>query len=197
MAKPIDWSFIRLLWCAGGLSNRQIVRQYNEANLDQDHWKPTVTEGAIRLKAKRNGWQKNLADRIKKEVREKLIRAHYAPERANTNPEDQDNEIVEQAAETIAQVIQLHRKDICKLKSQERDLLRRLREDEDQVIIGWYQGKPTEHTIKMGLEQRSRIYQRLVAAICQRIKLERLAWGIDEANPNSEIYERIEIIQNF
>ena len=186
----VDWSFIKPLWCSGGLSNYEIVRQYNEIHAGQDEWSKSVTEGAIRKQARKESWQKQIADKVKKQVREKLVRKEYASRTT-------DDEIIDQAAETVANVIRLHRKDIDQLKALEADLLRRLAEDENQVEVGWYKGKAFEHLVKLGLDQRTKVYQRLVQAIASRITIERRAWGIDEENSDPDASDRVEVTMNF
>lgn len=76
MAKRVDWIFVEQLYRAGGLKSRELVRQYAEAHKDQDEFKKTVTEGAIRkqAKAKAKGWKKDLAHMVKKEALEQLVR---------------------------------------------------------------------------------------------------------------------------
>lgn len=185
----VDWSFIKPLWCVGGLSNYEIARQYNEIHADQDAWSKTVTETAIRKQARKESWQKQIADKVKKQVREKLVRNEFAMRTS-------DDEIIDQAAETVANVIMLHRKDIDQLKALEADLLRRLAEDETQIEVGWYQGSASEHLVKLGLDQRTKVYQRLVQAIASRITIERRAWGIDdETDPGAA--DKIEINMIF
>jgi hypothetical protein len=185
----VDWSFVKPLYCAGGLSNCEIVKQYNAAHENQGEWRPTVTEAAIRKQARKEGWQKTIADQVKKKVREKLVRGEFEPRTS-------DEEIIEQAAESIAGLMQLHRKDIGQLKTLEADLLRRLREDESQVELVKYQGVAYEHLIKLGLDQRVGVYLKLVQAIGLRIRLERLAWSIDDdTDPNA--VKRVEVYQEF
>ena len=186
----VDWSFIKPLWCSGGLSNYDLVRQYYEIHAGQDEWSKSVTEGAIRKQARKESWQKQIADKVKKQVREKLVRKEYASRTT-------DDEIIDQAAETVANVIRLHRKDIDQLKALEADLLRRLAEDENQVEVGWYKGKAFEHLVKLGLDQRTKVYQRLVQAIASRITIERRAWGIDEENSDPDASDRVEVTMNF
>lgn len=199
MAKRVDWSFVKPLYVAGGLSNREIANQYNDAHTDQNEWKETITEAAIRKQSKSKGWKKSLADRVKRQVREKMVRGEFANGKTanNANQEEIDDQIVDQAAETMIQVINLHRKDIEALKELEADLIKRLRDDEDQVVIGWFQGEANEHIVKLGLDQRSKVFQRLVSAVGRRIQLERLAWGIDDKNSEKDLPDLIEVNQEF
>lgn len=197
MAKRVDWQFVKKLYRAGGMSNCEIVRVYSEAHKDQVEWKPTVTEAAIRKQARLKAWKKDLADKVKKAAREKLVRGEFEFRTKSGDQNQQEEEIIEQAAETIAEVVRSHRKDIKRLQRQEADLLRRLTEDETQIVIGWFKGEATEKKVKMGLEERTRVYQRLVLAIGSRVKLERMAFGIDDDTADPDAPDKIEVHQEF
>ena len=57
-----DWEAIHAEYRAGQLSNVMLGKKYG------------VTEGAIRKRAKAEGWQKDLADAVRQQVKEKLVR---------------------------------------------------------------------------------------------------------------------------
>ncbi|RTX19031.1 hypothetical protein DZA16_02685 [Pseudomonas aeruginosa] len=98
--KTADWESIERAYRAGALSIRTIADRHG------------VSDTAIRKKAKALGWERDLSEQVRKEVRNKLVRGevrdpHYA------NPE-RDAEIIEEAAEEGARVIRSHRRDIRK-----------------------------------------------------------------------------------
>ncbi|PAV01290.1 hypothetical protein CBG25_17520, partial [Arsenophonus sp. ENCA] len=62
MAKKPDWEAIESAYRAGSLSIRAIGDKYG------------VTEGAIRKRAKQNGWLRNLTEKVKEVTRTKLVR---------------------------------------------------------------------------------------------------------------------------
>ncbi|HDL5075589.1 TPA: hypothetical protein PXD84_005801 [Pseudomonas aeruginosa] len=98
--KAADWESIERAYRAGALSIRTIADRHG------------VSDTAIRKKAKALGWERDLSEQVRKEVRNKLVRGevrdpHYA------NPE-RDAEIIEEAAEEGARVIRSHRRDIRK-----------------------------------------------------------------------------------
>lgn len=84
--KIVDWDSIEPLYRAGILSNYEICRQYANDHTHTQTWKPSVTETAIRKRAKEKGWQRDIADRVVKAVREKLVRGEVR----ETNISDED-----------------------------------------------------------------------------------------------------------
>ena len=98
-----DWESVRVDYCAGQMSIREIARKHD------------VAESYVRRKAKENGWERDLTEKVSERVRSKLVRTN---ERA-TNAHDEvrtnrrtDEEIIEAAAETAVQVVQIHRRDV-------------------------------------------------------------------------------------
>jgi hypothetical protein len=181
MAKRVNWDFIKPLWRAGGLSNCEIARQYKALHKDSKEWKQSVDESAIRKTAKNKKWQRDLAEKVKKRTEEKLVRRQVRADNAI-----EDDEIVEAAAETRAQVVELQRRDLKELKELEADIIRRLKEDEVQILVGWYEGSANEHQVQMGFLERVRAYRELVVARTKRISTEREAWGLKDKSKDGE-----------
>jgi hypothetical protein len=184
-AKAVNWDFIQPLYRAGGLSNYEIARQYELTHANHEHWKPTVTEAAIRDYAKRHHWAKDLTEQVKQRTQDKLLRAELRVAKGETNRES-DEDIVEQAAENRAQVVAIQRRDLQELEAIEADIIRRINEDETQVLVGWYEGVANEHRVKLGLLERCRAYRELVTARTRRIATARIAWGLDEKKQQTE-----------
>jgi len=108
-------------------------------------------------------------------------------------PKQSDDEIVEAAALARSGVIRLQRDDLAKLREHEMELERRLCDNEDQIVVGWYEGNASDHKVKIGLLERARIVREISTARHKRILLERLAWGIDDKgggnnNNGHEVY---------
>lgn len=184
---PVNWDFIEPLYRTGGLSNYEIARQYELTHINSDKYKPTVTEAAIRDRAKRKKWDRDLTEKVRQRTEAKLLREGLRKcEDGGEAAKASDEDIVEAAAETRAQVVKLHRRDLTELESLEADIIRRLREDETQVIVGWYEGAASEHHVKMGLLERCKAYRELVTARSKRILLSRISWGLDDKNKLSE-----------
>lgn len=99
-AKQPDWEAIERAFRAGALSIRTIADRNG------------VSDTAIRKKAKALGWERDLSEQVRKEVRNKLVRGEVREDQC-ANPE-RDAEIIEEAAEEGATVVRNHRRDIRK-----------------------------------------------------------------------------------
>lgn len=99
-AKQPDWEAIERAYRAGALSIRTIAERNS------------VSDTAIRKKAKALGWARDLSEQVRKEVRNKLVRGEVRDDQC-ANPE-RDAEIIEEAAEEGATVVRSHRRDIRK-----------------------------------------------------------------------------------
>ena len=172
-----DWNFIEKLYRAGGLNNCEIVRANAEAHKHQNAFKPVVTEGAIRAYAKKKGWRRDLAHKVKKEALERLVRGEQVTL-------IQDEEIVSSAADAMASRVTSYRNTLARAEKVEERLFSELEADtaHEQPAIE--------------LEARVRIYKRLIAAMVARVKADRLCWNIDDAD-NNTAPQRIDIIQEF
>ena len=84
--KTPDWEAIHAEYRAGQLSNVLLGKKHG------------ISEGAIRKRAKAEGWQKDLAGAVRERVREKLVREEVR------EPNVRDEVIVETAASTGAEV---------------------------------------------------------------------------------------------
>lgn len=90
--KSTDWESIERDFRAGVLSIREVAKLHE------------VSEGAIRKKAKSQGWERDLTDRVNKKVRTELVRSEV-----RTADPQTEREIVEVAAATVVQVVRDHR----------------------------------------------------------------------------------------
>ena len=113
MAKQIDWERIEADYRAGVKSLREIAAEHG------------ITEGAIRKRAKRDGWVKDLSGRIQAKaddlVRKEEVRSSVRKESTIT-----EKEIVDANAQAIANVRLAHRKDIASARSLAMSLLNEL-----------------------------------------------------------------------
>jgi len=91
--KLTDWDSIEPLYRAGAMSNCEICRQYEADHVHSQTYRVTVTETAIRAQAKKKGWQKDIAEKVKSRVREKLVRDEVRGSNLS------ENDIIEQATE--------------------------------------------------------------------------------------------------
>jgi hypothetical protein len=174
--KPsIDWEAVEREYRAGQLSVREIARAHG------------LSEGAIRKKAKASNWSRALADRVRKQVRERLVREDGT--QAGTHPQRAtDGEIVDAASERGFAVVISHRRDLQQLHGLKRILAERLSQHLDGVApdgpcLG---DKETPGDL---LEKLSRVTSRL-------IPLERQAHSLDSA-PESDASNSVASVQIF
>jgi hypothetical protein len=148
---PVDWENIERHFRAGLLSLREIGRQAG------------VTEGAVRKRAKADGWERDLSAKVREKVRTELVRDEVrTPEEARAT----EREIVEQAATTIVQVVREHRRDI----SQARRAVERL--------LGML-----EIETELKLPGQAATLRDLTTALKTLVTLEREAFSVDEPPP--------------
>jgi len=160
---PVDWEGIEREFLASQLSCSEIARRFS------------VSEAAIRKHAKKNGWQRPLADKVRKAVREALVRDGSSHPRANPA----DREIEKAATLRGFELVTLHRKDVQQLHGLKRTLADRL----SQYLNGEIPDGPfigEKETPADVLEKLSRVTTRL-------IPLERQAYALDDNKPESGI----------
>lgn len=100
MAKQPDWEAIERAYRAGSLSIRNIADQHG------------VSDTAIRKRATKHGWQRDLTEKVQKAARDKLVRKEVrtsgSQEQART-----DAEIIEEASTQAASVVLAHRSELA------------------------------------------------------------------------------------
>jgi hypothetical protein len=175
MADAIDWERIEGDYRAGILSLREI------ADLGG------CTEGAIRKRAKREGWVRDLGAKIQAKaedlVRKQAVRSEYA--------EATERTIIEANAERIAQVRGEHRRDITRFRALVLKLLAECEaESADPAIfqqIGEILRRPDDnqqdklndaYMKAISLPQRIKGVKELADTLKTLVGLEREAYGI-------------------
>ncbi|RVJ77559.1 hypothetical protein [Sinorhizobium meliloti] len=149
-----DWEAIEREYRAGQVSLRAIASAHG------------ITEGAIRKKAKAEGWQRALADKVRQAVREKLVRTDGTqPQRAS------DSEIIEGAAIRGLNVITSHRKDLQQLHGLKRVLAERL--------STYMQGVTPDGPCLGDKESPGDLLEKLSRITARLIPLERQAHNLD------------------
>ncbi len=98
MTKP-DWEAIESAYRAGLMSLREIASQHN------------ISEGAIRKRAKRDDWSRDLAAKVKERA-DDLVRKAEVRKQVRTESSFSERVLVEATAEVIATVRMEHRGDI-------------------------------------------------------------------------------------
>lgn len=164
--RPTDWEAIEREFRAGQLSVREIGRSHG------------VTEGAIRKRAKAEGWERALASKVRDAVREKLVRAD-GTQAGTQSPHANDREIVEGASLRGLEVVQSHRRDIAQLTALSNVLATRL----SQVL----HNDPADGLCLGRLESPGDLLEKLTRVRAKLIPLERQAYNLDagERDPSN------------
>ena len=105
-AKPVtaDWERIELDYRAGIKSLRQVAGEHQ------------ISEGAIRKRAKRDDWTRDLSERIQAKA-EQLVRTESVRSEVRTEEGFSERQVVEANAQGMADVLLAHRRDIQRSKS--------------------------------------------------------------------------------
>lgn len=172
--KQTDWEALGVEYRAGAVSVRELARKYD------------VSEGAIRKKAKANQWERDLTEKVQGRVRSKLVRSEVRTTNART-----EAEIIEAAADTAVQVVQIHRRDVrngrmicarlfAELQdtSANREIIAECIESETQDDTS-----PTRRNQMMkaiSLPTRARAMLDLSAAMKNLVAVERQAFSLDD-----------------
>jgi len=154
MVKRHDWEAIEAEYSAGVKSIRAIADGYE------------ISETAIRKRAKRDGWQRDLSTSVRSAVKSKLVRNSGSQTKLRT-----DADIIEQASDEIAQVVVGHRRSINLWKGISSKLAVTLSEmDVDDSNHGDF-----ARSLNSGVD-----------ALSKCIKLERQAYSMDdESSPDT------------
>lgn len=169
-----DWAAIELDYRAGVKSLRQMGAEYG------------VSESAIRKRGKNEGWQRDLLALIRMKadelVRESAVRSEYA--------ENHAPDIVAANTRHQAQIRLRHRLEIAKAMEIFEGLMYELEAvssgvtDLERVIHGLEEGDSTTLAQQMQrlvtLPARIAMVEKLTCALKVLIRLERVAYGIDD-----------------
>ena len=163
--RQLDWERIGAEYRAGKLSLREIGRQHG------------CSEGAIRKRAKAEGWERDLQARVDEAVRNKLVRAEVRISAAT------EKEVVDAAAAASVHVVLSHRKDIAKLRELEERFIDELggegAEQPKKLFITQYQGKVVQEEVGLTVTEKASTLQSLAMVRFKRIEIERKVFNID------------------
>jgi Lhr-like helicase len=174
--KKIDWEAIEREYRAGVLSIREIARQFK------------CTDGAIRNKAKKYGWQRDLSEKVRKRAQQKLLRKNVRTSNAD------DESIIEEASNRIVAIQRLQRKDINALRELEASLISEIKGSPTKLYITQYQGQIIEKPVDLTAAERSQAANNLANVQHKRIALERQAYGMDDGDSGVGLDELIGLI---
>ncbi len=184
--KPTDWERIEADYRAGVLSVREIANSHG------------ITEGAIRKRAKRDEWSRDLAAKVRARA-EELVRREEV-RKAGTRPQEtySDKEIVDVNGGMVASIQLGQRKDISQARTLAMALLGELEAqtvDHDLFVhVGQLlEGQGDEALIPdklvemyhavIGLPERTKTMKALAETLQKLITLEREAYGLQTGDP--------------
>jgi uncharacterized membrane protein len=147
-----DWERIEADYRAGILSVREIAGTHG------------LTEGAIRKRAKRDDWQRDLSKRIQDKA-EALVRTSEVRTEVRTENAPSDAVIVEANAKVIADIRLAHRKDISRARKVAMSLLGELEIATDNIELFEELGNFLRSDDDKGQDKRNDVYQRVISSV--------------------------------
>lgn len=167
-----DWESIERDYRAGVLSIREVAKIQG------------VTDGAIRKKAKAEGWERDLTDKVNAKVKSELVRTEVRSANVRT-----DREIVEHAAATVVEVVRSHRRGISSaqnivglLMAQLTDVAGKRDEFEVAIDIETAEDKTTQRRTQLmkaiSIPSHASTVRDLSTAMKNLVGLERQAFNI-------------------
>jgi hypothetical protein len=167
MPARIDWEAVEREYRAGQLSLREIGRRHE------------ISEGLVRKRAKKDGWERDLAAKVREKIKAEMVRADLREATSESTAE----EAINAAAARGVEVLTLHRRDIAILREQEQRLLAELGDVDNPPLKTWmgqYQGSVIEHAHRIPVTERASALQALASVQHKRIALERQAYSLDD-----------------
>lgn len=182
MSEETNWAIIEADYRVGIKSLRQIAG---------DH---SITEGAIRKRAKKEDWVRDLAERVRQRADE-LVRKEAVRSEVRENTRVPEREIIETNAQMQADKLLEHRADIVRYRRLCQTMLAELEaESENPEIfaeLGEILGSPDEkgqdrlneaYKKAISLPQRIDGVKKLAETLKTLIGLERQAFGISDTS---------------
>jgi len=184
--KTYDWEKIETQYRANVLSIRQVAREHG------------IAEGTIRNRAKKYNWVRDLSDKVKRRAQGKIATSdRYSPE--------DEEKIIEDAAQEITNVVLSHRKDLSNLRDLEEDLIARAKKDGDLPTNSEIKAMQAdlERKIQQGddisdivmpegcqelsIKDRAMTLDRLTNVRIKRIEAERKAYNMDGGREDEQV----------
>ena len=181
-AKKADWERIEIDYRAGVKSLREIAGEHG------------ISEGAIRKRAKRDGWARDLADRIQQRA-EDLVRTQAVRTEVRSEQRATERQVIEANAEAVANVKMAHRSDISRARAIVNGLLDELQEmvGSDNATLLQELGFLLRSEDENGKDRLNDLYQQIIslpgrskamkdltASLQSLVAMERTAYGMDK-----------------
>lgn len=197
MAKPVDWEAIESAYRAGLMSLREIASQHS------------ISEGAIRKRAKRDDWSRDLSAKIKERA-EDLVRKEEVRKQVRAETTLTERVLIEASAEVIANVRMEHRGDIRRAREITNALFDELGAEcadiESLRKLGELMLQPDEN----GRDRLNEVYQSIIAlpervkavkalsdAMKNLIGLERQAYDIGDDKDDSVVSKLSDLMDSL
>lgn len=184
MAKRPDWEAIESAYRAGVMSLREIASQHG------------ISEGAIRKRAKKDDWSRDLNAKIKSRA-DDLVRKEEVRKQVRTETTLSERVLIEATAEVIANVRMEHRGDIRRARELANVLFDELSTECADVSVLSKLGDLMFSPDDNGRDKLNEIYHSIISlpervksakALSETLKnligLERQAYGLDDVQPN-------------
>ena len=196
MATP-DWEAIETAYRAGMMSLREIAAQHG------------ISEGAIRKRAKRDDWSRDLAAKVKERA-DDLVRKAEVRKQVRTETALSERVLIEATAEVVAAVRMEHRGDIRRAREITNALFDELGAecaDVDSLRkLGELMLSPDEngrdklneiyHSI-ISMPERVKAVKALSEALKNLIGLERQAYDIDGPEGDNSVKQLSELMDSL
>lgn len=181
-AKKADWERIETDYRAGVKSLREIAGEHG------------ISEGAIRKRAKRDGWTRDLADKIQQRA-EDLVRTQAVRTEVRSEQRATERQVIEANAEAVAKVKVAHRGDISRARAIVNGLLDELQEmvGSDNAALLQELGFLLRSEDENGKDRLNDLYQQIIslpgrskamkdltASLQSLVAMERTAYGMDK-----------------
>lgn len=181
-AVPADWERIELEYRAGIKTLRQIAGEHG------------ISEGAIRKRAKRDEWTRDLSERIQDKA-EQLVRKEAVRNAVRNETAITERQVIDANAQAVADIRIAHRKDIRRARTITNALLDELEQQTDPATLEMLRqlGDLLRSEDDNGNDRRNDLYQKVIS-LSERSKtmktladslrvvvdLERAAFGMDK-----------------
>jgi hypothetical protein len=169
-----------------GFSYRQIAEDYKKA-----HPGLSISHQVIYRKSKAEGWQRDLSEDYSNAVDRKLIERAKGDKGDGIERSDQD--VVDEAAEVAAGVVEKHRKDADKLREAAMRIITEV-DDNEAVTVVTRNGDKV--TIQADVTKRAQALNNASRALSQAVDIERKSLNLDQKEGASFGFGSFTIISN-
>jgi hypothetical protein len=193
--KTRDWERIEVQYRANTLSLREIASEHG------------ITEGAIRKKAKAEGWERDLSGKVKAKA-DALVRKEQVRSEVRAGSAETEKQVIEVEAQVQARIRISHRSDIERNRNLLRKLVDELEHHTDNTDLlaklGEFMCEPNEqgkdrlnemYRAVISLPERTKTMKALGETLKILIGLEREAFGIaaqeQAANPLASLLDQV------